>query len=70
MNAELIYLSVMVCVFIVASSFQALGEEWTAEQKEAIETVRAIWEAFKDGDVEAIMARVPEKSQHLFFTFF
>jgi ketosteroid isomerase-like protein len=51
-----IIITIFVCAFIVASSFKAIGEEWTPEQKEVIETVKAIWEASKNGDVEAIMA--------------
>ena len=31
---KLTMISIFVCVFIVASGFQAIGEEWTAEQKE------------------------------------
>ena len=50
-----IIISILVCIFIVASGFQTIAEEWTAEQKEVIETVKAIWEAYKNGDVEAIM---------------
>ena len=53
---------ILVCIFMVASGLQAFGEEWTPEQKEVIETVRAIWEAFKDGDIEAIMAKKHDDS--------
>ena len=55
-------ISILVCIFMVASGLQAFGEEWTPEQKEVIETVRAIWEAFKDGDIEAIMAKKHDAS--------
>ena len=58
-----IIIFITVCVFVVASGLHAFGEEWTAEKKEVIETVRAIWEAFKDGDVEATKVGALSKSQ-------
>ncbi|MEN8245679.1 MAG: nuclear transport factor 2 family protein [Thermodesulfobacteriota bacterium] len=51
-----IIISIMVCVFIVASGFQAFGEEWTAEQKEVWKAVETDGELFKKGDVEGIMS--------------
>jgi len=52
---KFIYISIMVCIFIVASGFNAFGEEWTAEQKEVWEAVEGHWESLKKGDVEALM---------------
>ena len=57
-----IIITTLVVFFIAVSSFQALGEEWTAEQKEVMETIKTIWEAFKDGDLEAIMEKKHDDS--------
>lgn len=51
-----IIVSILVCVFIVVSSFQAFGEEWTAEQKEVWEMVELFWEIAKQGDTKSLMA--------------
>jgi ketosteroid isomerase-like protein len=40
----------------VFGGFQASGEEWTQEQKQIWKSVEAIWENYKEGDLEAIMA--------------
>jgi ketosteroid isomerase-like protein len=50
-----IIISIFVCVFIVASGFQAYGEELTAEQKEVWNAVVADVENFKTGDVDKVM---------------
>ena len=50
-----ISISILVCVFIVASGFQAFGEEWTAEQKEVWTVLITNIENFKTGDVDKIM---------------
>jgi uncharacterized membrane protein YwzB len=46
----------LLCIVIVFWSFQAIGEEWTAEQKEVWTSVQANWETIKKGDVEAALA--------------
>jgi hypothetical protein len=46
----------LLCIVIVFWSFQAIGEEWTAEQKEVWASVQANWETIKKGDVEAALA--------------
>ena len=51
-----ILVSIILFGIIFLWNFQVFGQEWTPEQKEVIETVKAIWEASKNGDVEAIMA--------------
>ena len=43
----------LLCIVIVFWGFQAIGEEWTAEQKEVWTSVQANWETIKKGDVEA-----------------
>ena len=48
--------SLLICGLIVFWGFQAIGEEWTAEQKEVWKIVETTWEYFKQGDVEAILA--------------
>lgn len=50
------FVSIIICGIILLWGVAVFGQEWTAEQKEVIETVKAIWEATKNGDVEAIMA--------------
>ena len=56
-----IVISVLICILIVASGFQALAEEWTAEQKEVWGMVQADWEAYKNGDVKALMDNFHDK---------
>ncbi|MGV7224811.1 MAG: nuclear transport factor 2 family protein [Nitrospinales bacterium] len=41
---------------IVFWGFQAIGEEWTDEQKEVWKSVQANWENYKKGDVGALLA--------------
>ena len=48
--------SLLICGLIVFWGFQAIGEEWTAEQKEVWEVVVADYELFKKGDVDGILA--------------
>ena len=50
-----IIISILVCIFIVASGFQTIAEEWTAEQKEVWETVKGHWELIKNKDVKTLM---------------
>ena len=61
-----IIISILVCVFLVASGLSASGQEWTAEQKEVWEMVKADWEACKNGDVEATMADRHDKALSLY----
>ena len=46
----------LLCIVIVFWGFQAIGGEWTAEQKEVWASVQANWETIKKGDVEAALA--------------
>jgi len=46
----------LLSIVIVFWGFQAIGEEWTAEQNEIWTFVQANWEAIKKGDVEAALA--------------
>ena len=48
--------SLLICGLIVFWGFQAIGEQWTAEQKEIWEVVVADYELFKKGDVDGILA--------------
>ena len=57
-----IIISIVICVFIVVSGFQAFGEEWTAEQKEVWKAVENNWESFKKGDLKAFINNYHEKS--------
>ena len=43
-------------IFIMISSYQALGEEWTTEQKEVWNSVEKYWDSIKKGDVESALA--------------
>ena len=52
-----IIVSILVCAFIVAPSFQAFGEEWTAEEKDVWNVVAADTESYKAGDVDKIMEK-------------
>jgi hypothetical protein len=49
-----ISVSLFICGMIVFWGFQAIGEEWTAEQKEVWDVVIADFEKFKQGDVEGL----------------
>jgi len=49
-------ISLLLCIVIVFWGFQAIGGEWTAEQKEVWASVQANWETIKKGDVEAALA--------------
>ena len=51
-----IIISIIVGIFIVASGFQAYGEEWTAEQKAVWKIVELYWEIAKQGDTKALIA--------------
>ena len=42
-------------VILVSWDFQAIGEEWTAEQEEVWKAIEADTELFKKGDLERIM---------------
>lgn len=48
--------SLFICGLIVFWGFQAIGEEWTAEEKEVWEVVVADYELFKKGDLEGVLA--------------
>ena len=50
-----IIISIFVCFFILATSFSAFGQEWTAEQKEVWNVLITNIENFKTGDVDKIM---------------
>jgi len=50
------FISLFFCGIIVFWGSQAIGQEWTAEQKEVWGKVQARWEAIKSGDVEAALA--------------
>ena len=50
------FISLFFCGIIVFWGSQAIGQEWTAEQKEVWEAVQANWETLKKGDVEAALA--------------
>jgi hypothetical protein len=41
-----IIISMLVCIFIVASGFQAFGEDWTSEQKEVWSVVEQYYSSF------------------------
>ena len=47
-----IIIAIIVCVFIVASGFQALGAEWSETQKEIWNLEKMYWECIKNADVE------------------
>jgi len=51
-----VFISLFLCGVIVFWGSQAIGEEWTAEQKEVWKSVKANWETLKNGDVEAALA--------------
>jgi hypothetical protein len=46
---------VFVCAFILASGFNAFGEEWTAGQKEVWNAIEKHWEFIKNGNIAATM---------------
>ena len=47
--------SLLIGGLVVFWGFQASGKEWTEAQKEVWKSVEAVWENFKQGDVEAVM---------------
>jgi len=61
-----INIPVLVCVFVVATSFSAFGQEWTAEEKELLEAVEGDWEYLKNGNVEALMVNFHDKMLALY----
>jgi len=64
-----IVISVLICILIVASGFQALAEEWTTEQKEVWATIEGMWDSIKKGDVEDLMSRRHDKVLELYYRF-
>jgi len=61
-----VIISILTGIFIVASSFQVFGEEWTAEQKEVWGVIEGHWEYLKKGDVKALMDNFHEKTLALY----
>jgi ketosteroid isomerase-like protein len=55
-NPTKITIFAIIGLIIAFSGLQALGEQWTAEQKEVWNAVLADIENFKKGDVEKLMA--------------
>ena len=51
-----ISISILICGILLFWGFQAIGEEWNAEEKEVWKVVEADFELFKKGDLERIMA--------------
>jgi type II secretory pathway component PulC len=51
-----ITISILLCAMLVFWGFQAIGEEWTAEQKEVWKAMETYTGLFKKGDLEIIMA--------------
>jgi hypothetical protein len=51
-----VFISLFLCGSLVFYGFQAIGEEWTAEQKEVWKVVEADIEFFKQGDLEGLSA--------------
>jgi len=47
------FISLFLCGIIVFWSFQAIGEEWTDEQKELWDLEEKYWECFKNFDIES-----------------
>lgn len=60
-----IIISTLVVFFIVASGFQAFGEEWTAEQKEVWSVVEQYYSNIDNGDVASTMKLTHEKALEL-----
>ena len=54
-------ISLFLCVIIVFWCSHAVGEDWTAEQKEVWAAVKAHSEAIKNGDVKTALAGQHEK---------
>ena len=61
-----IIISIVVCIFIVASGFQAFGEDWTSEQKEVWSVVEQYYSNLDNGDVTSTMALIHDNSLDLF----
>jgi hypothetical protein len=61
-----IFISTLVVFFIVFSGFQALGVEWTAEQKEVWSVVEQYYSNIDNGDVDSTMALIHDNSLDLF----
>ena len=55
-----IAISVLICMLILASGFNALAEEWTAEQKEVWTTVEKRWALIIDGNAETLAENLHE----------
>ena len=55
------FIALSICGMIVFWTSQAIGEDWTAEQKEVWAAVQAGWEALKNGDVKAATAGQHDK---------
>ena len=51
-----ISVSIILCGMFIFWGFQVFGQEWTAEQKEIWEVVKADIELFKKGDLEGLSA--------------
>jgi len=60
-----IIISILVCIFIIFTGFQALGEELTVEQKEIWTMVENGWETLKNQDFESNMAGRHDKALSL-----
>ena len=48
--------SIILCGLIIFCGLQAFGQDWTAEQKEVWDVVKADREKFKQGDLEGVLA--------------
>jgi hypothetical protein len=48
------FISLFLCGIIVLWGSQIFGQDWTAEQKEIWEVVKADYEKFKQGDLEGL----------------
>ena len=56
-----IFISLFLCGIVVFWGSQAMGEDWTTEQKEVWVSVQEFWETIKKGDVEASLAGQHDK---------
>ena len=61
-----IIISIFVCVFILASGFNAIGEEWSAEQKEVWLAIEQYNRYIENGDVASAMALIHENALDLY----
>ena len=61
-----IIVSIVLSVFIVATGFNAFGEDWTAEQKEVWSVVEQYFNNLVNGDVASTMALIHDNSLELF----